>query len=42
MNWRSALLATAAPAALATPARADDAAIEKRLDAMQHMLAVQQ
>jgi septal ring factor EnvC (AmiA/AmiB activator) len=42
MTLRTTLYATAALAALCTPAYADDAAIEKRLDQMQHMIEAQQ
>src|ERR1700739_1102459 len=42
MTIRNALLGTAALAVLASPALADDAAIEKRLDDMQRMIAAQQ
>jgi phosphate-selective porin OprO/OprP len=42
MKSHSLLYASAACAALCAPAYADDAAIEKRLDAMQHMIETQQ
>jgi phosphate-selective porin OprO/OprP len=42
MTLRNILLSTAALAALASPACADEAAIEKRLDEMQHMIQSQQ
>ncbi len=42
MRLRTTLYATAALAALCAPAYADDAAIEKRLDQMQHMIEAQQ
>ncbi|HUJ46115.1 MAG TPA: porin [Rhizomicrobium sp.] len=42
MSTRILLLASAATAALLSPALADDAAIEKRLDAMQRMIDAQQ
>src|SRR6185312_11044199 len=42
MTLKSFLLGTAALAVLAKPVAADEAAIEKRLDAMQHMIEAQQ
>jgi len=42
MKLHGLLLASAACAGLCAPAYADDAAIEKRLDAMQHMIETQQ
>jgi phosphate-selective porin OprO/OprP len=42
MKYTTLLLGTAAFAALSSPAFADDGAIEKRLDAMQHMIETQQ
>jgi phosphate-selective porin OprO/OprP len=42
MRLRQTLLASSAALLLASPALADDAAIEKRLDAMQHMIEAQQ
>ena len=42
MSTRILLLASAATAALLSPALADEAAIEKRLDAMQRMIDAQQ
>jgi len=42
MNLRTIVLSSAALLTTATPALADDAAILKRLDAMQHMMELQQ
>ena len=42
MNMKSCLCAGTALAVLASPAFADDASIEKRLDQMQHMIEAQQ